>query len=196
MESNAAMTRSPEMMSIGNTALLVIDAQEKLIRLVPGAERLVWNLGRLIDGAKILGVPVMATEQYPQGLGGTVAELAARLGSITPKLAFSCASCGDIFSGLASRGIHNVLVAGIETHVCIQQTVLDAMAGGLRMFLAVDAVGARFEIDHVTAIRRMDSAGATLTTTEAALFEWCQVAGTPQFKQISALVRQPPPAKA
>jgi nicotinamidase-related amidase len=86
-----------------------------------------------------------------------------------------------------------VLVSGIETHVCVQQTVFDLLAEGFRVYLAVDALGTRHASDHDTALRRMDSAGATLTTTEAALFEWCQVAGTPEFKQISQLVREAAP---
>jgi nicotinamidase-related amidase len=91
---------------------------------------------------------------------------------------------------LEQRRVHKVLVCGIEAHVCVQQTVLDLLAGGYRVYVAVDAVGSRFEVDCRTALTRMDSAGATLTTTEAALFEWCQVAGTPEFKQISQLVRE------
>jgi nicotinamidase-related amidase len=85
------------------------------------------------------------------------------------------------------------LVCGIEAHVCVQQTVLDLLAAGWRVYVAVDAVGSRFDVDYRTALARMDASGATLTTVEAALFEWCQVAGTPQFKQISQLVRQPVP---
>ena len=88
-----------------------------------------------------------------------------------------------------------LFLAGIEAHVCIQQTAFDLMTEGYRVYLAVDAIGARFDVDYQTALRRMDSAGATLTTTEAALLEWCQTAGTPTFKKISALVRETPPGK-
>ena len=90
--------------------------------------------------------------------------------------------------GLKDRGIYKLLLSGIEAHVCVQQTALDLLAAGWRVYVAVDAVGSRFEIDSRTAIRRMDSSGVTLTTTEAALFEWCREAGTPQFKEISRLV--------
>jgi nicotinamidase-related amidase len=181
-------------MSADDTALLVVDVQEKLIRLIPEHARLVWNIRRLIDGAKILGVPVAATEQYPQGLGGTVAELAGRLGQIPAKLTFSCGGCPDLVSGLEQQGVRKLCVAGIEAHVCIQQTVLDLLSHGLRVYVVADAVGSRFDIDYKIALRRMDSAGATLTTAEAALFEWCQQSGTPQFKQISQLVREAAPA--
>ena len=192
--ATSRLPRSPELMNRDDTALLVVDMQEKLVRLIPRHVPLVWNVGRLIDGAKILGLPVLATEQYPQGLGPTSPELAARLGPIPPKLAFSCGECGELFEELGRKGIHRILVCGIETHVCVQQTVHDLLAAGFRVYLAVDAVGARGQLDYEIALRRMDSAGATLTTVEAALFEWCDVAGTPEFKQISNLVKQSPPA--
>ena len=192
MASNP-LVRSPELMNRDDSALLVVDVQGKLITMIPGHQRLVWNCRRLIDGAKILGVPVAATEQYPQGLGPTTPELAERLGPIPAKLAFSCGECGEIFSAWRDKGIWKVLVCGIETHVCVGQTVHDLMAEGFRVYVAADAVGARGAIDHEIGLRRMDSAGATLTTTEAALFEWCGRAGSPEFKQISQLVRENPP---
>ncbi len=86
-----------------------------------------------------------------------------------------------------------MLVCGIETHVCIMQTALDLAANGFEPYVAVDASGTRHSIDHETALRRMESAGVVLTTTEAAMFEWCRVAGTPEFKQLSALVKELPP---
>ena len=163
-----------ELMSPADTALLVVDVQGKLITLVPGHQRIIWNIRRLLDAAKILGVPVAGTEQYPKGLGGTVAELAERLGPLPAKLSFSCGGCPEIFRDWESRGVFKVLVAGIETHVCVQQTVFDLLAHGLRVYIAVDATGTRYQIDRDVALRRMDSAGATLTTTEAAMFEWCR----------------------
>lgn len=190
MNAPDRLARSPELMSAGDTALLVVDVQEKLIPAIANHERIVWNIGRLIDGAKVLGVPVAATEQYPKGLGPTVPELAQRLGEVPSKLTFSCGGCPDVFRQLEERGIHKLLVAGIECHVCVQQTVLDLLAAAWRIYIPVDAVGSRNELDYHTALRRMESSGATLTTTEAALFEWCDAAGTPEFKQISQLVRQ------
>ncbi len=180
-------------MSAADTALLVVDVQEKLIGAISAQQRVTWNCRRLIDGAGILGLPVAATEQYPKGLGPTVPELAERLGEIPSKLTFSCGGCPEVFREWESRGIEKVMVCGIEAHVCVGQTVLDLLAGGWRVYVAVDAVGSRFEIDCRTALGRMDSAGATLTTTEAALFEWCRIAGTPEFKQISRLVKETGP---
>ena len=193
MNSSQILTRSPELMSRADTALLVVDVQTKLISLVPGHDHLVWNIRRLIDGAKVLGLPVLGSEQYPQGLGPTVPRLAALIGPMPAKVDFSCAGCPEIAPALDAAGIHKVLVVGIEAHVCVQQTVLDLIAASFRVYVVVDAVGSRFDIDYQTALRRMESSGATLTTTEAALFEWCQRAGTPEFKQISALVRESGP---
>lgn len=181
------------MMSRDDTGLLVVDVQERLVPAIAGGERVVWNVRRLIDGARILGLPVAATEQYPEGLGPTVPELAERLGEIPSKLSFSCGECVRIFEDLQSRGIHKLLVCGIEAHVCVQQTVLDLLAGAWQVYVAADAVGSRHEIDYRTALGRMDSSGATLTTTEAALFEWCQVAGTHEFHQISRLAQEEGP---
>jgi nicotinamidase-related amidase len=192
--ADQALPRSPELMNRDDAALLVVDMQAKLLPLIAGSGRVVWNVRRLIDGAKILGVPLAATEQYPQGLGPTTPELAERLGPIPAKMAFSCGECGEHFARWRDKGRWKILVCGIETHVCVGQTVHDLLAEGFRVYVAVDAVAARGAIDHEIALRRMDSAGATLTTTEAALFEWCAVAGTPEFKQISQLVREQPPA--
>ena len=193
MNASTTLPRSPELMSIGDTALLVVDVQERLITAIRDHQRVVWNVRRLVDGARLLGVPAYVTEQYPQGLGATVAELAERLPAAFSKLTFSCGGCAEVVAELAARGVGKILACGIEAHVCVQQTVLDLLAASWRVYVAVDAVGSRFEMDSRTALRRMESAGATLTTTEAALFEWCRVAGTPEFKQISQLVREPGP---
>jgi nicotinamidase-related amidase len=193
MDANDRLPRSPELMTASDTGLLVVDVQQKLIGLIDGHAQLVWNIRRLIDGAKLLGLPVLATEQYPQGLGPTVAELKAILDQIFDKTAFSCGGCPELTQVLQSTGRRNWLVCGIEAHVCIQQTVLDLMAEGLRIYVAADAVGSRAPFDYEIALRRMESTGATMTTVEAALFEWCQDSKAPQFKQISKLVQEKPP---
>ena len=190
------ISRSPELMSRSDSALLVVDVQEKLVAAMDAPARILWNMRRLIDGGKVLGLPVVATEQYPQGLGPTVSELASRLEPRPAKLCFSCRELANLFADLRQRNIEKLLVCGLETHVCIQQTVLDLMADGWRVYVAVDAVGSRHDLDHQTALRRMESSGAVLTTTEAALFEWCQTAGTPEFKQISRIVRENAPIAA
>jgi nicotinamidase-related amidase len=193
MEEQHILPRNPELMSRADTGLLVIDVQEKLVGAIADNSRVVWNIRRLIDAAKALGMPIAATEQYPKGLGPTVPELAERLGHLPSKLSFSAGGCPSLLEYFKSRGVYKILVCGIETHVCIQQTALDLLADGWRVYVAVDAVGSRFEIDYRTALGRMDSAGVSLTTTEAAMFEWCQTAECPEFKQISLLAREKGP---
>jgi len=193
MASQQIPPRSVELMSADDTALLVIDVQERLAPHIKDNLRVIWNIRRLIDAARILGVRVVGTEQYPKGLGPTVPLLAERLGPLPEKLMFSCRECWDLFRELWELGIRRLLVTGIETHVCVQQTVHDILAQGWRVYVAADAVGSRYQIDHEMALRRMELAGAVLTTTEAALFEWCVQAGTEQFKRISQLARESPP---
>src|SRR6516165_5144414 len=96
MDAKESFSRSPELMSASDTGLLVVDVQEKLIRLIDSHARIIWNIDRLIDGAKLLGLPVLATEQYPQGLGPTAPELASRLEHIFEKTAFSCGGCDEL----------------------------------------------------------------------------------------------------
>lgn len=180
--------RSPHLMSRTDTALLVIDVQEKLVPKIQGREALVRSIQFLVEGAGVLGVPVFATEQYPKGLGPTLPELAAKLPPRPEKLSFSCEQVPGLVAGMKEKGIQKVLVCGIEAHVCVQQTALDLLASGLGVFLAVDAVGSRYEEDRATALKRMEGSGVVLTTAEAALFEWTEKAGTPEFKAISKLV--------
>jgi nicotinamidase-related amidase len=185
--------RSPELMSAEDTGLLVVDVQQKLIGLINGHARIIWNIRRLIDGAKQLGLPIFASEQYPQGLGPTVPDLASRLEQVFDKTAFSCGGCDKLCKQLESHQRRKWLVCGIEAHVCIQQTVIDLLGEGFRIYVAVDAIGSRYKIDYETALRRLESSGATLTTVEGALFEWCEDSKSPAFKQISQLVREAGP---
>jgi nicotinamidase-related amidase len=171
----------------------VVDVQQKLVSLIGGYQQIVWNIGRLIDGATLLEVPVLATQQYPQGLGPITQELAAKLDRVFDKTAFSCGGCPPLCQEMQSLKRRKWLVCGIEAHVCIQQTVIDLLAEGFRIYIAADAIGSRATVDYQFALRRMESCGATLTTVEAALFEWCQDSKRPEFKQISQLVRQTPP---
>ena len=186
--------RSPDRMSAENSAVVVVDMQQRLLDVVPGAARLVWNVRRLLDGAQILGVHRAGTEQYPDGLGPTATELAERLGHLPSKLDFSCGGCPEFFADLEARAVTRLLVTGIETHVCVLQTVLDALASGFGVQVCADAVGARHARDHEIALRRMESVGAVVTTTETALFEWCGTAGRDEFQAIRRLVQEEPPS--
>src|SRR5262245_48506829 len=131
------LTRSPELMSPADTALVVVDVQEKLMPLITGAGRIVWSLRRLLDGAEAVGLKVLATELYARGVGHTVAELAGRLGQGPSKATFSCCGCEPFAQELEKLAASKVMVSGIEAHVCVQQTVLDLLANGYRVYVPV-----------------------------------------------------------
>jgi nicotinamidase-related amidase len=194
IQNEIETSRSPWLLNADDSALLVIDMQEKLLPHIADHQRIVWNIGRLIEGARLLNVAIRATEQYPQGLGATVDTLGVSIRKSPPELGvktmFSCRECASLFSGLKSSGVQKLVVTGIEAHVCVAQTVMDVIADGFDAYLCVDAIGSRFAVDRETALRRLENAGAIPTTTEAVLFEWCEHAKHPAFKQISQLVRK------
>ncbi len=174
-----------------SSLLAVIDVQERLLAAMPDAERVVARSLRLAEAAAILGVSRVLTEQYPQGLGPTPATLASRLPSAIPKMTFSC--CGSAaFEAAIGPDVTSVVLAGLETHVCVAQTALDLLGRGLAVFVAVDAVASRHSLDHDVALRRLEGAGAVLTTSEAVLFEWCRSAEHPNFREVRTLVLDRP----
>lgn len=194
---NERLFRSPHLMNPPDTALLVIDVQEKLLPHISEHPALTWNISRLLRAASALNVKTCVTEQYPRGLGHTVPDLTEHFvnlvtDTIPEKLMFSCRECAAMFDKL--DGIRRILVCGIETHVCVLQTVLDLLASGFEVYVCADAVGSRFQSDKEVALRRMESSGATLVTTEMAMFELCEIAGTPEFKVISKLAQESMPS--
>jgi nicotinamidase-related amidase len=177
-------------MSAADTGLLIIDVQEKLMAKIPQADSVVRNIAFLIDSARVLRMPVAATEQYPQGLGPTVAELARRLPERPDKVAFSCCALPTVVEGFRRSGRPKIVLAGIETHVCVLQTALDLLALDFRIYIAADAVASRYALDREFALRRMEQAGAILTTSETTVFEWVGGADSPHFKEISRFVQE------
>jgi len=183
------LPHSHELLTRAESRLLIVDMQEKILPVINAHEDVTANCFKLVEAAKILGVPATATEQYPKGLGATVTEIAEHLPDRPEKIEFSCLNCLNWSSNAAEpEGRHKVVVAGIESHVCVLQTVLDLLSQGFRVYIAVDAIGSRKPLDREIALQRMAASGAVITTTESVLFEWCERAGTPEFKQISRLV--------
>lgn len=182
--------RSPELLNPQQSRLLIIDVQAKLMPMIERNELLVSNCRRLIESAQHFQLPVTCTEQYPQGLGHTVVQLHDLIPTAIEKKRFSSAECiGWPLAGEDPTQRFQVVVAGIEAHVCVQQTVLDLIAMGYRVYVPVDAISSRFDLDYKYACDRMANSGAILTTTEAILFEWCETADHPAFKEISNLVK-------
>jgi nicotinamidase-related amidase len=177
-------------MSSGDTGLLVIDVQEKLMAIIPSAPAVIRNIAFLVDLARLVGMPVQATEQYPKGLGKTVPALAQRLPGRPDKVVFSCCAVPGVEKAFRKAARPNVVLTGIETHVCVLQTGLDLLARDFRVYIPVDAVASRSPLDHEYALRRLERAGAILTTSETCAFEWVGTAGHPAFKQISRLVQE------
>ena len=185
-----SLPRSHELLSRNDSRLLVIDLQERLVPAIDGGDDVVANTVKLVRAAEVLGVPVSVTEQYPKGLGPTAKPLAELLPEPTEKIEFSCLNSLDWNSeGSDPEARFKVVIAGVEAHVCVQQTVLDLLAHGFRVYVAADAVGSRSPIDRKFALKRMVLSGAVLTTTEAIMFEWCERAGSDEFKAISRLVK-------
>lgn len=184
-----SLTRSPVLLSRERTRVLVVDVQEKLVPAISRADIVVSNCDRLIRAAGLLDVQTAVTEQYPKGLGPTVAVLASRLPKPIEKIRFSSAAAVG-WTNHEAESRDQIVVCGIETHVCVQQTVLDLLAAGLQVHVVADAVGSRFELDRETALKRMSDEGAVITTTETAIFELCETAESPEFKQISAIIRE------
>lgn len=168
-------------------ALVVIDVQEAFAKAVDGFERLAAQTAVLVQGARVLGLPVLVTEQYPRGLGDTVAPVRDALGEEVarlPKTVFSAVRA----DGFDLQGRDQALVCGIETHVCVNQTVHDLLGGGVETHVAVDAVGSRTAANRELGLRKMEKSGAILTSVETALFELLGEAGTDEFKTIQKLV--------
>src|SRR5262245_45900167 len=181
------MTTTVKRLQIENSVVIAIDIQDKLLVKIPTAAAMVRNAAFVLDVASALSVPVRATEQYPKGLGPTTAEIARRLpASLPSKTTFSCCGAGTFLEELEMLRRPNVVLVGMETHVCVSQTALDLLQAGLHVFLPVDALAARGQLDHETALRRLQREGAVLTTAEAIAFEWMGDAKHPQFKAVSA----------
>lgn len=172
------------------SVLLIVDIQERLLPAIHEGQRVLEAARRLVSAGGIVGCPVVATEQYPAGLGPTCAALREDLAGVpmVEKTRFS--ACVDpVVDRLRELNRPNVLVVGIEAHVCVQQTVLDLLRMGYLPFVCADAVSSRRPMDCGVALDRMRQAGAVVTTTESAIFEMTREAGTDVFKRILKVVK-------
>jgi len=179
------------MLEIRNACLVVIDVQGKLAQLMVDKESLFRNIRILIQAARILEIPILWCQQVPEALGPTVPEIAELLAREEPidKASFSC--CGearfmDLFNSLDKD---QVLLCGIETHVCVYQTAMDLMEGGLDVTVVADAVSSRTEQNRQIALARLAAEGANVSSTEMVLFELLRTAQHPRFRQIAKLVK-------
>ena len=174
-----------------NTLLFVDDVQEKIFSTMHEQEKTKRNICRVIEGAKVLQIPIIWTEQYPAGLGSTLADVAAAINGTKPleKISFSCLGDDGITKQLKSYNKSQILVCGIETHVCVYQTVQDLLAEGLETHVITDAVMSRHAPNHTLGLRKMTEMGAHQTSVEMALFELLGVARGEQFKTLARIIK-------
>lgn len=176
----------PSLMRADQSALLVIDMQQKLLPHIADWQRLREHVIWLLQVAQRLDIPVMVSEQYPQGIGATDPEVAAYLpvGCVVEKQHFSCVAAGCLAS-LPAYEWPQIIICGIESHVCVLQTVLDLLAQGKQVFVVADAVGSRDPENRRLALERMARHGAEIVSREMVAFEWLHRAGTELFRQVN-----------
>jgi len=193
MSQKSLWQRSPGLLTPARCSLIIVDVQERLVPSILNRERIIGNIRFLLDVAELLSVRTIVTEQYPKGLGRTLPEL-ARHPAILATLEKTRFSAAEVLHEadeltLADNIPRQIVLAGIESHICVLQTALDLISHGHSVFLPVDAAGSRHASDFSPAIERMRAAGVAITTCEAIAFEWCEMAGSDHFKSLSRLVK-------
>ena len=180
------MSSTSGLLDRSESVVSVVDIQEKLAAVMGRREQVVEQTCKLLRSALRLEVPVVVTEQYPQGLGRTVPEVAEAAGDVTPieKLSFGCCGDGRYMARLKESGRKQIVLCGMESHVCVLQTGLALLDQGLTVQVAVDAICSRHDTDHDAALRAMQQVGIRITTVESIVFQWLGRAGTPAFKDI------------
>lgn len=197
-----AQSPSGQLADASKTSLLIIDMQEKLLPVIEDHAAVLRSTVFLVEAARLLNVPIHVSEQYPKGLGRTVPELQTALQCSSnagaeslpvEKMRFSAAEAFQpLLAGTrkARDAWRSVVLAGIETHICVQQTALELLASGYQVFVIADAVGSRFSSDKQTALQLLRDAGVIATSAESIVFEWCGSAEHPAFRSLSQLVRK------
>lgn len=176
-------------LKLEDSLLLIVDYQERLMPVIYDNEKLLTQTLKLLEGCEVLGLPIVVTQQYTKGLGMSLPEIQQFESRYFDKTTFSCYGDPTIRKTLEGSGKNTIIVCGIESHICILQTVLDLLEDGYQVVLAADCIGSRKPYDKEISLRRMEQDGAILTTCESVLFELLKVAGTDAFKQISKIIK-------
>lgn len=171
-----------------DSLLLVIDIQERLVAAMKYGFQVIENTGVLLQVAKALAIPVIVTEQYPKGLGSTVPDLPIEGAKVFDKITFT-GYIPEVAEALKETGRKKVIVTGMETHVCVLQTVRDLLLDDFQVFVVEDAVCSRFKTNFRSGISLMAAMGAVITNTETVFFDLMKKAGTPEFKELSKLIK-------
>ena len=181
--------KSSDQISPKVNALLIIDVQEKIIRGIFNKDSITKNIKKLLEAYQILEENIFLSEQNPFKLGATIPELLPKNGfKKIEKMEFSLANIQEFLNEIKNKKITNLIVCGIETHICIQQTTLDCLQKGFEVILVSDAMSSRNRVDHEIALQRMIQNGALLTTTESIIFELCKTADRKEFKEIKNII--------
>lgn len=187
------MNRHPQLLGCDTSVLVVVDMQEPFLNAIHGREPLTANVLLLVRAARILGVPVIATVQYAARMGGIVAPVAEAIGGepedALDKMCFSCGGSEAFASALSATGRTQVVLCGVETHICVSQTAHDLLHAGYPVHVAADAVSSRTLEKHKLGMERIRDAGIKPCAAEAAVYEWLREAGSPEFKEILKLVK-------
>tara|TARA_Y100001968_G_C19128178_1_gene605340 strand:+ start:60 stop:623 length:564 start_codon:yes stop_codon:yes gene_type:complete len=174
-----------------NSMLLIVDMQERLLKAIPERDNLIFNIAKLIEASNILNIKNIYSEQNPNKLGSTVKEIVQTGNSIIfDKMSFSCCGSKKLINFLEHEYIDTVVICGIESHVCVQQTSIDLIQLGYNVVIAVDAINSRNIYDHEIAIKRIENSGVIVSTTESIIFEWCKTADRVEFKNISEIIKK------
>ena len=171
------------------SVLVVIDMQERLVPAMQAPARTIRNTKTLCTGAVEMGVPIVMTEQYPEGLGRTVPELRMNEATVLPKMHFSCMEDDGFAAHFRSLGRKQAVIAGMEAHICVVQTAASLIEAGIEVFVVSDATASRTLESEAACIARLNAYGAGIVTTEMVIFEWLGRAGTPQFKKMLNLIK-------
>ena len=176
------------MIKLHKTVAVMVDFQERLFGHMAGHERLHDRVSRLAAGLKLFEVPTLITQQYTKGLGPTLSDLAIE-GKVVEKMSFSAWREEDFSHALRKRHKKQIILAGIEAHICLLQTALDLIDAGYKVYIPADATASRDETNRLNALNRLEKAGAVITNVESVLFELCRTAEHEQFKALSQIVK-------
>lgn len=179
------------MLDISNIALVIVDVQGKLAQLMDDKSNLFANLQRMVKGAQAIQLPILWVEQLPEKLGPTIPELQSLLHDQSPirKETFSSVGNRQFMQALAATGRKQLLITGIEAHICVYQTAVELAAGGYKVEVVTDAVGSRVASNKAVALKKMAACGVALTSTEMALFELLRTAAHESFREIQAAIK-------
>ena len=171
------------------TAFVLIDVQEKFVPVMGDADKIVHNINILTKAAEILKIPLIVTEQYPKGLGKTYEKIHIPNADVIEKIEFSCFDNKEFFHKIKEKGVNSLVLFGVESHVCVLKTALDAIENGIEVHVVADAVSSRTEENRKLALKRMRQSGVFIVSTEMIIFQLMEKAGTEEFKRIGGLVK-------